>query len=131
MDPIRIVVDREVASVRAEDATGSFGILDRHADFLTVLEASVISWREPDGTAGDCAVRNGVLSASEGRDVAIATREAHVGNVLDRLEAEMLVHYRKEREAERMTRAASAKARMRAIRAMVEALQGSPRAIGP
>lgn len=130
MDPASIVVDREVSSVRAEDATGSFGILRDHADFFTVLEASVVSWRDPDGTTGYCAVRNGVLTVSGGRDVAIATREAHVGDDLDRLEADLLEQYREQRETERMTRTASAKARMRAIRSMVEALQGGPTEIG-
>ena len=130
-DPTAIVVDREVASVRAEDASGSFGILPGHADFLTALELSVVSWREADGRTGHCAVRNGILTVSDGKDVAIATREAHVSEDLDQLEAVVLAGYRRHRDAERTTRTASAKLRMQAIRRMVEALQGRPGEIVP
>ncbi len=129
-DPTAIVVDREVASVRAEDASGGFGILRGHADFLTALELSVVSWREIDGRAGYCAVRNGILTVSGGKDIAIATREAHLGDDLDQLETVVLAGYREHREAERTTRTASAKLRMQAIRRMVEALQGGPGEIG-
>ncbi len=129
-DPTAIAVDREVASVRAEDASGGFGILTGHADLLTALEVSVVSWREADGRAGYCAVRNGILTVSGGKEIAIATREAHVGDDLDQLETVVLAGYRAHREAERTTRTASAKLRMQAIRRMVEALQGSPGELG-
>ena len=43
--PLSVVVDEDgVLALRAEDATGSFGILPRHADFLTSLAISVVSW---------------------------------------------------------------------------------------
>lgn len=128
--PTAIVVDCDVVSVRAEDASGSFGILNRHADFLTVLEVSVVSWRSADGKSGYCAVRNGILTVSGGRDVAVATREAHVGDDLEQLEAVVLAGYRQHREAERTSRTASAKLRMQAIRHMVEALQSGSKEIG-
>ncbi|WP_454883320.1 F0F1 ATP synthase subunit epsilon [Sphingomonas oryzagri] len=128
--PTAIVVDCDIVSVRAEDASGGFGILNGHADFLTVLEVSVVSWRSLDGKSGYCAVRNGILTVSGGEDVAVATREAHVGDDLEKLEAEVLAGYRQHREAERSSRTASAKLRMQAIRHMVEALQGGSREIG-
>ena len=41
--PAKLLVDIEdVRSVRAEDASGSFGILAGHADLLTVLSLSVV-----------------------------------------------------------------------------------------
>lgn len=123
-DPSEILVDREVRSVRAEDASGSFGLLDGHADFLTVLAISVVSWRDADGGEGYCAVRNGVLTVTGGRDVAIATREGHVGGDLATLENMVLARYRERQEGERAGRVGSAKLRMRAIRHMVEALDG-------
>lgn len=129
-DPTAIAVDREAMSIRAEDATGSFGILSGHADFLTALEVSVISWREADGTTGYCAVRNGILTVSGGEDVAVATREAHVGDDLEELETVVLAGYRSHVEAERTGRTAAARLRMQAIRKMVEALQGGPVEIG-
>jgi len=131
-DPVAIAVDADdVASVRAEDASGSFGILAGHADFLTTLSISVVSWRHADGRVGFCAVRKGVLTVSAGRDISIATREAHVGDDLDELETVVLAGYRAHVEGERTERTASAKLRMLAIRHMVEALNGAPRTLGP
>lgn len=129
-DPGAILVDQEVRSVRAEDASGSFGILNGHADFLTVLDVSVVSWRDGDGKPGYCAVRNGVFTVSGGQEVAIATREGHVGEDLGRLETVVLARYRQKQEAERGGRVAAARLRMRAIRHMVEALEGGPKEIG-
>ncbi len=129
-DPMSIVVDREVASVRAEDASGSFGMLPGHADLVTVLEISVLSWRDSSGESGYCALRNGILTVSNGSHVEVATREAHVGDALEELEAIVLAGYRAHREAERSSRTAAAKLRMQAIRRMVEALQGGAQEIG-
>ena len=73
--PTGIVVDNcGVASVRTEDASGSFGILDGHADFLTVLSVCVVSWREKNGVQGFCAVRRGTLAVRNGSEISIATR---------------------------------------------------------
>src|SRR5450755_2683609 len=64
-DPVTIALDAaDVVSLRAEDASGSFGILAGHADFLTTLAISVVSWRHADGRAGYCAVRGGILTVS-------------------------------------------------------------------
>lgn len=125
-----IQVDRQVVSVRAEDMSGSFGILPGHADFLTALAVSVVAWRDTDGRAGYCAVRNGILTVSGGNDIAIATREAHVGDDLDQLETQVLAGYRQRTEAERTVRTGAARLRMRAIRYMVEALDGGAVEIG-
>ena len=89
--PTAIVADRQnVIAVRAEDTTGSFGILEGHADFLTALTVCVIAWRESDGIQRFCAVRHGVFSVRAGKEVAIATREALVGDDLDHLEGVVL-----------------------------------------
>ncbi len=130
-DPIAIAVDADdVASVRADDASGSFGILSGHADFLTTLAISVVSWHHADGRSGFCAVRNGIFTVSHGHDISIATREAHVGDDLDQLETVVLAGYRAHIEGERTARTASAKLRMQAIRHMVEALAGAPGTLG-
>ncbi|EQD66614.1 ATPase, F1 complex, delta/epsilon subunit, partial [mine drainage metagenome] len=73
--PLSIEVDEDgVQSLRAEDASGSFGILPRHADFLTSLAISVVSWTRADGSQRHCAVRHGVLTMTGGRELVIATR---------------------------------------------------------
>ena len=86
-EPTQVVVDHDdVVSVRAEDASGSFGILTGHADLITALTPSVVAWRQADGGQGWCAVRRGVLSVRAGREVAIATRQAQCGDDLASLE---------------------------------------------
>ena len=47
--PTAVVIDeQDVVAVRAEDESGSFGILNGHADFLTALTVSVVSWHNAD-----------------------------------------------------------------------------------
>ena len=122
--PTRVVIDDpEVTALRAEDGSGGFGILDGHADFLTALTVSVVSWRAADGGQRFCAVRRGVLSATGGREVAIATRQALVGDDLDHLEQVVLAEFRQEIEAERKARAESLQLQMKAIRQIVRFLR--------
>src|SRR5271169_1189828 len=74
--PGQILVESgDVVAVRAEDQSGSFGILPGHADLLTVLGPSVVRWRTADGATRFCAVRGGVFTVSAGRNVAVACRE--------------------------------------------------------
>jgi F-type H+-transporting ATPase subunit epsilon len=116
-DPISVVVDAaDVLAVRAEDESGSFGILPGHADFLTTLALSVLAWRDVAGERRYCAVRRGILTVSGGDMVQVATREAHLGDDLDELEKVVLAGYRAQTEAERMASTAAARLRMQAIR---------------
>lgn len=127
-DPTRLVADHaDVVSVRAEDESGSFGILQGHADLLTVLTPSVVAWRHGDGRIGLCAVRRGVLTIRGGREVAIATRQAQLGDDLDELEHAVVARFRAEADAERIARVAATRLHMEAIRQIVRALQSGQR----
>jgi F-type H+-transporting ATPase subunit epsilon len=122
--PTEVVVDRhDVAAVRAEDETGSFGILPGHAGFLTALANSVVSWRQTDGRQHFCAVRRGVFSVVGGDRVAIATREAIVSDDLDHLERVVLAKFREAIEAERTVRTQSLRLQVQAIRQIVRYLR--------
>jgi F-type H+-transporting ATPase subunit epsilon len=122
--PTQVVVDvADVQAVRAEDESGSFGILEGHDDFLTALAVSIVGWRGGDGTRRYCAVRRGVLSVMSGHEVAIATREAIVGDDLERLEQVVLMEFRQRAEAERMERTQSLELQMKAIRQIVRFLR--------
>jgi F-type H+-transporting ATPase subunit epsilon len=119
-----VVVDEPNAiALRAEDESGGFAILPGHADFLTALTVSVVSWRRTDGARRFCAVRRGVLTVSLGTLVAIATREAVVGEDLDHLEHLVLANFRNNVEAERAARTASLQLQMKAIRQIVRCLR--------
>ena len=118
--PTAVVIDhRDVVAVRAEDDSGSFGILQGHADFLTALTVSVVSWRHADDRQRFCAVRRGVLSVTGGNEVAIATRQAMPGDDLHHLEQVILAEFREATEAERIALTESLQLQMKAIRQIV------------
>jgi F-type H+-transporting ATPase subunit epsilon len=129
--PATVVVDEPDASaVRAEDESGSFGILDGHDDLLTALAVSVVSWHRADGLPRYCAVRRGILSVAGGREVAIATREAIVGDDLDRLEQVVLAEFRQKADIERASRTTALELQMKAIRQIVRYLRPERRGAG-
>jgi F-type H+-transporting ATPase subunit epsilon len=122
--PTALVVELDdVVHVRAEDASGAFGILRRHADFLTVLETSAVSWRHADGAERHCAVRGGVLTVRGGERIAIATRDAVLGDDLARLETEVLEAFRHKTNEEQTARAGSARLQLAAMRRIVSYLR--------
>jgi F-type H+-transporting ATPase subunit epsilon len=108
--PLAVVVEADdVAHVRAEDETGAFGILPGHADFLTVLPVSVITWRDGGGAEHHVALRGGVLAVSGGDRVEVATREAVGEDELSRLGDKVLERYRREVRTEEESRLSSAR----------------------
>jgi len=122
--PTKVVIDDpNVIAVRAEDESGSFGILNGHADLLTALTVSVVSWHHSDDRRRFCAVRRGVLSVTHGSEVAIATRQAIPGDDLDRLEQVVLAEFREALEAERTARTESLQLEMKAIKQIVRYLR--------
>jgi len=126
--PLSLVVDEDgVMSLRAEDATGGFGILPRHADFLTSLAISIVSWKSKDEARHYCAVRRGVLSVTAGQDIAIATREAVTGDDLATLDETVLDRFRADTETERTERVQSTRMQLDAIRQIMRHLRSDGR----
>jgi len=123
--PLDLVVDqRNVYHVRAEDDTGAFGILKGHADFLTVLRPTVISWRMGPGSPEHyAAVRGGMLSVKDGELVQIASREAVASDDIDDLEHHALAKYREEDRAEDVARAEARRLHVTAIHQIVRYLR--------
>ena len=128
LTPLAIIVDQPVRSLRAMDASGSFGILPGHADFLT-LAVSVVSWTTPEGGARFCAVRGGALTVRAG-NVAIATREAVTGDDLATLDREVLARFRAELDEERIEHVETTRLQLTAMRRMLARLQPKPRGAG-
>jgi F-type H+-transporting ATPase subunit epsilon len=115
--PLALVVETDdVAHLRAEDETGAFGILDHHADFLTALSVSVVSWRDWSGAEHHIAVRGGMLEVRGGETIAIATPEAVLGDDLRRLETEVLVRFHRALAEERAARVDAQRLYLVAIR---------------
>ena len=122
--PLAVVIDEDgVLAVRAEDASGSFGILPRHADFLTSLAISVVSWESSNMTRHYCAVRRGVLSVAGGHEIAVATREAVPGDDLATLDETVLARFRADIETERTEHVESTRLHLNAIRQIMRHLR--------
>jgi len=121
--PLEVVttVD-DVAHIRAEDPSGSFGIKPGHAALVTALAISVVSWRTRQGDELHCAVRGGVLSV-EGDTVSIATRKAVIDRDLARLENEVLARFRGAAEESARVRIDEERLRAAAIRNIQRLLQ--------
>jgi len=115
--PSAVVVEADsVHHVRAEDETGAFGILQGHADFLTVLTISVITWEDQTKAEHYVAVQGGVLMVRDGETVEVATRQAVAGDDLDTLRNEVLTRFRDEAEAEEESRVSASRLHLAAIR---------------
>lgn len=121
--PLEIVVDgADVSHLRAEDETGAFGLLPGHADFLTELAVSVVTWRDGTGAEHHVAVRGGMLSVRDGAAIKIATREAVPGDDLEQLETEVLDRFRRHVSEEKSARTDAHRLYLAAIQQIVTAL---------
>lgn len=122
--PLAVILAEEgVMAIRAEDASGSFGILPGHADFLTNLTISVVGWKRADASRHYCAVRRGVLTVAGGTDVSIATREAIPDDSLATLHETVLKRFRDELEAERVEHVEGVRLQLAAIRQIMRHLR--------
>ena len=122
--PMSVVVDVEdVRHVRAEDETGAFGILPGHADFMTVLVVSVITWRNHNDDEHHVAVRGGILTVRDGNFVDIATREAVGEDTLRELGQAVLERFREEAHAEKESRVSATRLHLAAIRQLQRYLE--------
>lgn len=130
--PMAVVVDApDAVAIRAEDGSGHFGILPGHIDFLTVLEPSVVTWRDEQGREHFVAVRGGILTVQEGRTVEVATREAVAGDDLVALQAGVLASMRAEEQAEERERAHAARLHAAFIQQMTRYLRSGTATRGP
>lgn len=121
--PQRILVDlADVVALRGEDASGSFGLLPGHVDYLTVLRPSVLRWRRAGGELGFCAVRGGVLSLAGG-ELRVACREGILGSRLDELEARVREAREAQHDSARQARVEHLCLHTRAVRQLVRYLR--------
>lgn len=124
-----------VEHLLAEDATGLFGVRQGHGDFVTVLNASVLSWRLAAGGEGHAAVRGGVLLVRKlGGEVRVevATREAMVSEDLAALESLVEASFRAEEAVEEQSRGQAARLHAAVYRGVLrylrpeESMAGAP-----
>jgi F-type H+-transporting ATPase subunit epsilon len=129
--PASLLVDAgDVGSLRAEDLSGSFGVLPGHADLLTVLPPSVVRWTARGEAQRFCAISGGVLTVSGGDRVSIACRRGTVGEDLAALEAAVTAQRAAELDADRRARVEQTRLHARALRQLMRFLRPGARA-GP
>ena len=103
--PTAVVEDvADVRHVRAEDETGAFGILPGHADFVTILPISVLTWRAAEDREGFVLVWRGFLSVTGGDLVEVAARSAFRQDALSDLGETALAELIRSRSVEEETR---------------------------
>ena len=90
--------EKTVDSLRAEDSSGSFGILARHLDLLTVLRPCILIYTR-DEKEGYAAIDGGILRIEKGT-VTVASREAIEGEGLTALKEIIECDFRKKSEKE-------------------------------
>jgi F-type H+-transporting ATPase subunit epsilon len=115
----------EVANLdhlRAEDETGAFGILPGHADFITVLPVSVVTWGG-GGREGFLLVRGGVLRVSGGKLVEIAARGAWREDQLEELGPSALEDLQRADETEDVTRTSDTRLHLATMRQVERVLR--------
>ncbi len=123
--PLAVITEEDgLRALVAEDASGRFGIQPGHADFLTSLAIAVVRWKSGNGAQHYCAVRGGVLTVAAGQEIAIATREAVMGDDLSTLDTLILGRFQADAEAEQTERVDSTRLQLTAIRQIVSTLQG-------
>ena len=114
----------DVVSVRAEDASGSFGILPGHADLITVLTPSVVAWRHVGRPAW---LVRGAWRRAVGARRHTGWRSPHarhsLATILPRWNSAVLARFRAELDAERRARVAATKLHTAAIRQIIRALR--------
>jgi F-type H+-transporting ATPase subunit epsilon len=129
--PLAVLIDEaNVLALRAEDETGSFGVLPGHAAFMTSLAISVVRWQRVNGSRHFCAVRRGILKVTGGQDIAIATREGVVGDNLATLDEQVLARFRGDIETERVEHVEQARLQLHAIRQIMRHLRGDGHGAG-
>jgi F-type H+-transporting ATPase subunit epsilon len=123
--PTQLLLDAAgIKEVRAEDASGAFGILPGHIDLITALPpTSVIRWHSSSLESGFCVVRGGVLTVEGGKRIAVACRQGTVGSDLDTLEATVARMRAQEREANARTRVDEVRLHTQAIRHLMRYLR--------
>ena len=105
--PTKILVDQEVTKVTAEAENGSFGILPRHVDFVTILIPGLLSF-ETEEEEEFLAVAEGVL-VKRGSEVIVSVRNAVRGKNLGELRTAVEEQFRTLDEQEKKTRTVIAK----------------------
>lgn len=124
--PTELLVDRlPVEIVRAEDATGSFGVMAGHANLLTVAQKGIIRWRTLDDRRGYCAVNRALIAVTGGSDFRVSAREGLIGDNLEALAPAIAAMREDSIERAKLERVAATRLHAQAVRGLIAQLQNT------
>ena len=119
MLPSRVLVDESVSKIIAEGEEGSFCLLPRHIDFVSALDAGILSFWDDQGAERCAALDHGILVKS-GDVVRVSSRSGVLGTDLASLREEVEAQFRELNEHERRAQSALARLESGAIRRFME-----------
>ena len=122
-----VLAETPVRVVRAEDDSGSFGIMAGHADLLTMMRQAIVRWRTEDGVQHYCAVQGALLLVSGGTSVRVSAREASRGDDLAALEQDIAQDRVRREDESKEERVAATRLHAQAVRALVAHLLDATR----
>lgn len=106
--PGELLVDEAITRLVGEAENGSFGMLPRHADFVTALPPGVLEFTLSDGTERFVGLDEGILVKRED-DILVSTRDAVLGDDLAALKVQVEKRFKHLGEAELAARGALAR----------------------
>ncbi len=105
--PHKIFLNKKIIKLVAEAENGSFGILPRHIDFVTIIAPGILSYVTQDGDEEFIAVDEGVL-VKQGSDVFLSTRNAIQQKNLSQLQTAVEEEFLNFDDREKKARSATA-----------------------
>ena len=106
--PERILLDKSALKITAEGENGSFTLLPRHVDFVSVLVPGLLSYVSLQEQEEFLALDQGIL-IKKGEEVMVSSRLAVIGPDLGSLEQIIQEKFRQVDEKERQSRSALAR----------------------
>jgi len=91
-------IELDVDSLTAVDGSGSFGLMSRHADFISALRPCILEHTKA-GVTGYVVVDGGIVRVEAGR-ATVATRRAVQGGDMDELRGLLAGEFRASEEKE-------------------------------
>jgi F-type H+-transporting ATPase subunit epsilon len=117
--PSEVLIDQEVIKIVAEGQNGSFGLLPRHACFVSALIPGILYFKTDEENEEYIAVDQGIL-VKYGDRVLVSVRNAVRGPRLSQLKQTIQEHFQVLGEKEKRARSAAAKIEAGIIRRFLE-----------
>ena len=117
--PTEILIDEDVVKIIAEAENGSFCLLPRHIDFVSVLAQGILTFVTPEGKEEFAALDGGIL-VKAGGDVLVSSQSGVRSTELGRLKQTVVEEYRGRSEREKKALSAGARLEADIVRRFME-----------